>query len=381
LLTDGNRRARSLSRGESVTRRWPPTPGQTEQDGDNMAQALTKPVETAGDSFLKQGFSATASPISSPSRITISSRSPHQAVLGKSLISDKKEDTSIWKAKTQDPVNASYADEQSEALSEGSAIPSVKERMLAFHNPQSKPTVARNFQTKSYPVQHAKKQHPPKIDIYSDVKRQEEDPVSPITVNTRQDDYVIAREASYVPPSPAAAMAANTAAELVRRQKEQRQVTRTPTGLSGKSTDPFTVQPKPALAIEISGADASGGMHVKTPSRSINGAGESSPRDVSAQRRSTWSDRGSVAGIPATNERASTGSTDFPTPEQLDKMIEERVQARVSILETKMLIRMQQMENLMDERMNSRMELLESKIDKLSNMLTTVISNYGKFEI
>jgi hypothetical protein len=390
LLTDGNRRARSLSRGESVTRRWPPTQGQTEQDVENMAPSLTKPVEIVGDTFLKQGFSATASPITSPSRIAISSRSLQKSVAGKSSKSDKKEETSTWKAKAPDPPNAPYApqkDEQSEDHSEESAIPSVKERMLAFHQPQSKPTSARNFQTKSYPVLYAKKreQHPPKIDIYSDVKRQDEDQVSPMTVYTDQDNSGVAPEASYIPPSPAAAMAANTAAELVRRQQEQRRGTRAPTVSSAKTTDPFALQPKPALVMEIAGADASGGMHVKTPSLSTSGAGDSPLRDGSAHRRSTWSDRNSVAGIsssnPLMNERPSMGSAGFPTPEQLDRIIEERVQARVSSLEAKISIRMQQMEILMEERMNSRMELLETKIDKLGNMLTVVVTNHGKCEI
>ena len=385
--TDGNRRARSLSRGESMSRRWPPDK-LTESETQNAAPTIVKSVEINGANDLRH---------KSPHRISVNSRSnENQAAGGKPLKNDKKEEASLWKGKEIDQVNSNHSsqqDEQEEDQSEDSAIPSVKERMRAFHQP--KPSSARSFQqVQPNPLQYAKKRdHPPKIDKNSNVKRIEVDQVSPMSVKTNSKDRILAPEPSYILPSPAAAAAADAAADLVRRQHER---WRGSFGFadSDKVSDSIAALPNPTPVIEITGADASGGMNVDMQSVAMSDFSHyefpaSPTRSIrdgpsSTQLRSTWADRSHVSvnnAYSVSNGRSITGPV-APTSEMFERIVEERLRVRISDLEKKMTTQMVQLENRMEEKMKARMEALESKIDTLGHMLALVVSNNsGREEI
>ena len=404
VQTDGNRRARSLSRGESVSSRWPPNQP-VEPGRQTPTLSNDKSTESLGESFIKPNIALPmVSPLTSPARIVAIGRSIEKpAAVGNSFNRDKKEEASPWKNKNSDQGNLIQALSQGETPDDPSdedALPSVKERMRAFHH--SSPSTVRISQTKPYPIQYAKKRdHPPKIDIYSYPRRQD-DQLSPISVNSNPDELVLAPEPSDIPPSPAAVAAADAAAELVRKQQEQRRAGRTPTGpmTPGKPSDffPATVlgQQAPEKAMEISGADASGGMHADTHSVTISSVSNddfpSSPirllRDasLSACRHPSRVDRNVAENFSdrVINGRKSTGTIGVMSSkvsEDMEKMVEERVQARVSDLTAKMESQIQRLEIRMEEKMKARMDMLESKIDTLGHMLTVVVTNHSKCEI
>ena len=84
------------------------------------------------------------------------------------------------------------------------------------------------------------------------------------------------------------------------------------------------------------------------------------------------------------NGRKSTGTIGVMSSklsEDMEKMVEERVQARVSDLTAKMESQIQRLEIRMEEKMKARMDMLESKIDTLGHMLTVVVTNHSKCEI
>jgi CII-binding regulator of phage lambda lysogenization HflD len=61
--------------------------------------------------------------------------------------------------------------------------------------------------------------------------------------------------------------------------------------------------------------------------------------------------------------------------ENFDRIVEERVQAQISELETRMTSQMLRLERRMEERMQDRMDQLESKIDKIGSMLSAILSH------
>lgn len=382
VSTDGQRRARSLSRGRSVTGRWPPT-----RDQDEREQRATR--DSAPD--------RTTTSISTDARVDNAPTSRHQVVhqqAKQSLVAAVDDANRINRASTvsagsiapskkpsttrkaPEPISLQPSDDQSEdpavpGLPDGISNLSVKDRVTALTGGKSN----RNFPKRSIPVQYAKRPPPPKIDIYEEIrKNKEEDTAAPLP----------APEPSNIPPSPVAAAAADAAAELVRKNQYGRQHNNARNGSNsngGKKLDPFQTPNNSKPPIEISGTDDLGGLadsgSVALSSVSADEYMDRSPVSLPAKKEPVnrrWN------GVASTHRAviqspSSVKSTYSLNADQLDRLVEERMQTHIADLESKMGAQMMRLESYLEERMQTRMDQLEVKIDKIGAMLTNILSH------
>ena len=359
------RRSRSLSRGRAVAGRWPPVQTSNEQSAPQPVafkpRKSEEPVSTVPSSPNRKKFS----------------RSESEEEYGES----------------------DSASKDSEEKSGSVSIPSVKDRISAYAGvrnsarnfPQKKPA---NYQT------YATRERPAPIDIYEDARKKEDAP------KQAEDDVAVSSEPSAVHPSPAAAAAADAAFALVRGGRTGKNVksagtaVRTPkarTGIAGaylgaiKSptstaavTKPTVTQPTSAPLTEISAVDPNGDGHSVAASsvsadefnftptgRSVGGTSTKKP---------TWAERNRSSqvspNVRTPNGQYSTNGSKPSTPSasEIEKIIEQRVQARVSVVEMRMEEQMQRLERRMEEKLKSRIDVLDDKLDKMNSMLAMLLS-------
>lgn len=366
--TDGERRARSLSRGRSVAGRWPP------------AAPLENAPAPAKSRMIEEGTAASTTP-SSPKRNARSySHSDSQ--------DDSVENHSPQKESLDKDTNSS--------------IPSVKDRISVFAGPR---TTARKFsQNKPANYQtYTSVERPKKIDIYAEARRQEKQ------VQPQDDDIAgLAPPSSTVPPSPAAAAAADVAAEMVRRNSSALSVKsstsgRTPraNGIAGTylgaiKLPPATITTTPtqttsAPLSEISAMEGNGdGYSVAASSVSGDDFGVLSPTarrseyspGVGMSKKPSWNERNNKTHVSPTTLRSANGNykasstAKQPTmnSSEIEKIVEQRVQARVAVVEMRMEEQMQRLEKRLEERMKVRVDVIEEKIDKMNSMLAMLLS-------
>ena len=370
VSTDGQRRARSLSRGRSVAGRWPPTRHQDEREQravrESAPERAVSSTEVRIDPTRRQVIpqqtkQSLVSAVDDANRLNRASSFPiGSSSMQKKTVSPRKP-TELQQVTAED-----QGDDKSGANStEGISNLSVKDRVTAITGGKSN----RNFPKRSIPVQYVKRPPPPKIDIYEEIRRKEED-----------ESEQTAPEPSTIPPSPAAAAAADAAAELVRKNQYGRpHHTRSPS-MNDKS-DPYnTPVSKPPL--EISGVDDSGGLadssSVAISSVSADEYNDRSPSQLPGKKDPVtrrWNGVSQRSTLPSPASAKSFTSAQSVNNEHLDRIVEERVQAQISELETRMTSQMLRLERRMEERMQDRMDQLESKIDKIGSMLSAILSH------
>ena len=71
----------------------------------------------------------------------------------------------------------------------------------------------------------------------------------------------------------------------------------------------------------------------------------------------------------------SVKSTYSLNADQIDRLVEERMQTHIADLESKLGAQMMRLEGYLEERMQTRMDQLEVKIDKIGAMLTNILSH------
>lgn len=379
---DEPRRSRSLSRGRAVAGRWPPAQ-------NNEHQSIPQPVPSFLPRKVEEPLPAAAAPVpASPNRNRTYSRTDSQE-------DNTESDSSISKESLEKSASPS--------------VPSIKDRISVYAGVRNS---ARNFPQKK-PVNYqtyASQKRPAPIDIYEgarkqdDTGNQEEPPVS--------DQDAPPPEPSAVPPSPAAAAAADAAFAFVRGGSSSRSVksagptSRTPkaSGIagaylgaikspsSGSNSKPVVVtQPTSAPLTEISAADPSGDGHsVAASSVSADEFNFTSPtaaRSVggASAKKPSWAERNrpqvSPPGRNNTNGNqysstngGSTKSSTGPSASDIEKLVEQRVQARVSVVEMRMEEQMQRLERRVEEKLKMRIDMLDEKIDKMNSMLAMLLS-------
>lgn len=380
--TDGQRRARSLSRGRSVTGRWPPTREQDEREQRGTRESAPERATTS---------------MSMDTRVDNAPTTRHQVVqqqAKQSLVAAVDDANRINRAssstaasnppskkpsttrKAPEPLSTQPSDDQGEdptgpGVPDGISSLSVKDRVTALTGGKSN----RNFPKRSLPVQYAKRPPPPKIDIYEEIrKNKEEDTTAPLP----------APEPSNIPPSPAAAAAADAAAELVRKNQYGRLHNNARHGSSSNGTkkmDSFQTPNSNKPPIEISGTDDMGGLadsgSVALSSVSADEYMDRSPVSLPAKKEPVsrrWN------GVASTHRAViqspgSVKSTYSLNADQIDRLVEERMQTHIADLESKMGAQMMRLESYLEERMQTRMDQLEVKIDKIGAMLTNILSH------
>jgi hypothetical protein len=258
--------------------------------------------------------------------------------------------------KTQLVVNTEDSEEGPSP--DTSKTPSVRERVKSLSGGKSN----RNFPRRKYPVQY-NRDHPPPIDIYSDARKQQE-----------EGHDMAAPEPSTVPPSPAAAAAADAAAELVRKQDRSNTTpARSPAAGNhiNKKVDHFlATHNKPPT--EIAAADESGGVadfnSVALSSVSADDLQDRSPTKPNVLGR--WGSNKVVA-----KPSKSITSAQSISPEQIERLVDERVQFKIAEIERRVEAQLTKLEQRMEERMKERMDMLESKMDKITSLLTILATN------
>lgn len=370
---DAPRRSRSLSRGRAVAGRWPPA-----QTNANEQTAVPQPVPSFLPRKTEEPVAATVP--SSPNRNRTYSRTDSQEENGDS--------DSISKGSQEKGTSAS--------------VPSIKDRISVYAGVRNS---ARNFPQKK-PVNYqtyASRERPAPINIYENARKQEDNvkqQESPTDANVGMPP-----EPSAVPPSPAAAAAADAAFAFVRGGSSSRSVKsaattgRTPkttTGIAGaylgaikspnSANKPVVTQTTSAPLTEISAADPSGDGHsVAASSVSADEFNFTSPvaRSVggASAKKPTWAERNKpqVSPVPArgSNGQYNTNGNkqpSTPSASEVERIVEQRVQARVSVVEMRMEEQMQRLERRVEEKLKSRINMLDEKIDKMNSMLAMLLS-------
>lgn len=358
------RRSRSLSRGRALAGRWPPAPA-----NDSPIQAPVKP-------WKKEELGSVAAVPLSPNWTGQNSRSESQ---------EDNEDNDSLRRESQEDATTS--------------TPSVKERISAYAGVRT----SRSFSTKK-PVHYnfgTPRERPPKIDIYQEARKL-------VSTSKKGDDNdksaVVAPVPSAIPPSPAAAAAADAAAELVYRRssgwtpKSIHKATNgksTPKAINGISggylaaiksppstSKPVAPVPTEAPLAEISAADGYGdGYSVAASSVSVDDfvASPTCNRgEYALAKKPSWSERGKHQVSPtarSANEGTSRQAKPAALPSaDIDKIVEQRVQARISVIEMRLEEQMQRLEKRMEERMKTKINLIDEKIDKMNSMLAMLLS-------
>lgn len=381
------RRSRSLSRGRAVAGRWPPAQNQTNEP------SIPQPVP----SFLprkteESAVAAANTPASVPA-------SPNRG-------------RTYSRTDSQEEVNTDGESKESQEKAEAPSVPSIKDRISAYapvrsssrNFPQKKPV---NYQT------YAKQKRPAQIDIYEDVRKQED------VINKQEDcpseSTTGPPEPSTVHPSPAAAAAADAAFAFVRGGSSSRSVksagapSRTPKGNAGiagtylgaiKSTTnsttgtpsssnrPVVSQTTSAPLTEISAANATeDGNSVAASSVSADEFNFTSPTTArsiggASAKKPSWAERNRPqvspvgrAGTPNGNQYNTNGNRpSTPSASEIEKIVEQRVQSRVSVVEMRMEEQMQRLERRVEEKLKMRIDMLDSKIDQMNKMLAMLLS-------
>jgi len=382
------RRSRSLSRGRAVAGRWPPA-----QPGEQ--QAAPQPVASFMPRKLEEPPVTNRPPSPQPAAAAAGAAARNRTFSRSESLEDTKADSDS-------------TSKESEEKGASSSVPSIKDRISAYAGrgsarkfAQKKPA---NYQT------YASRERPAPIDIYKEVRKkdviQQEEPPA---------DAAMVPEPSAVPPSPAAAAAADAAFAFVRNGSSARSVksagnSRTPktsTGIAGTylgaikspvstSNKPVVTQTTSAPLTEISASDPGGDGHSvaassvsgdefnftspATHSRSVGGASSSAkkpswaersrPQVSSSGRNSNGAQYNSNGGQFTPNGNKSSS----PSASEIEKIVEQRVQARVSVIEMRMEEQMQRLERRMEEKLKSRIGMIDEKIDKMNSMLAMLLS-------
>ena len=373
---DGQRRARSLSRGRKLTSRWPPAREEDKQDKreSRRESAPEKPaaatptdlrVETAlptPPSILRQGMPQQSeqrpeTPVEESIRINRSSSFPSSP----NRLKLKMQRKSVPppppppEPQSQPAPLAEEAEESISAVSSDTGL-SVKDRITAISGGKDKSN--RNFPKRALPVPYTKQARPPKIDIYEEIRKKDEDEMS------RR-----APEPSNFPPSPVAAAAADAAAELVRKNQYGRPRTARNSSNGGK-LDPFLspVNNKPPIdAGSVAHSSGSASEFPRSPSRITTTKKENlTQRWNGAVTRSTFH---APAPVKSSTSNYSKG------PDQIERLVEERVHAHVIEFETRMEAQMLRLERRMEERMMNHTDKVEAQMAQMGSMLSILLSH------
>ena len=246
-------------------------------------------------------------------------------------------------------------EEEAEAVSSDTGQ-SVKDRVTAISGGKDKSN--RNFPKRALPIPYSKQAHPPKIDIYEEIRKKAEDEPS------RR-----APEPSNFPPSPVAAAAADAAAELVRKNQYERPRT-SPSSINGGKLDPFLspVNNKPPIdADSVAHSSGSAGEFPRSPSRiTTTKKDKLTKRWNGAVTRSTFH---APAPVKSSTPNYSKG------PDQIERLVEERVHAHVIEFETRMEAQMLRLERRMEERMMNHTDKVEAQMAQMGSMLSILLSH------
>lgn len=374
------RRSRSLSRGRAVAGRWPPVKTNNDQSAPALQPVPSFFPRKTEESEISNNYATPNSPNRNPRTFSRT---------------DSQEDVN--------GDNSSSASRESQEKEAAPAAPSIKDRISAYAGrnsarnfPQKKPA---NYQT------YASRERPAPIDIYEDARKQEG------TAKEEETEASVGEagppEPSNVPPSPAAAAAADAAFAFVRGGSSSRSVKsagasrtpknksgiagaylgaiKSPTSSSGMNTKPaITTQTTSAPLTEISAADLAGDGHsVAASSVSADEFNFTSPaaRSVggTSSKKPTWSERNrqrqNGRTTPSNGNQYNNGNKpSTPSPAEIEKIVEQRVQARVSVVEMRFEEQMQRLERRVEEKLKMRIDMLDEKIDKMNSMLAMLLS-------
>jgi hypothetical protein len=261
--------------------------------------------------------------------------------------------------------------------------------------------------------------HPPVIDIYEEAKKYEEIALasSPQTnSSTAGEDSSQSVVESMPSPSPAASAAANTAADFFRslgRDQEATNRRSSPTGRSLKGGGVATAFLAAIQAPKISTGIQTSNSNMSAPLLEVPSSNEESPGgvdnnsvamssvsgdelSVSVKGRNTkWSERSKVViptkklpskvqqpstnGYHTTNGYQQATNSVAPTQqnitmEAVERMVEERVQARIADIEARSEGLQRQLESRMEEKHKAQVDALDAKIEQLTDIVARLWS-------
>jgi hypothetical protein len=424
--TDGQRRARSLSRGRSVAGRWPPTRDQDEQemraardlnternvvmtsqstDGrtSDMPQSIWRQHHPSSSQAVTATSSASPQPMIKPVISTMTSSSTTTTALA-STHEDGTTTRLGHRVSTSDSIpmkipafrkveqsNLTFDESGSEgansSLMQSNSL-SVKDRVSALGGTNGKSN--RNFRKPTIPVSYMKRgPPPPKIDIYQDGRKQIEEDHGKNKEGRILETYVL--------DHPVESSETNTS-ENEEVAKAQASVPSSQLGRAGQyswrsSGANLHVPRTKSPPREINGAEDSGMIHDASsvalssvsadefpecpPVATINApAIKKDPGNrrwnggVAAQHRSLPS----AVKTPLTKPVDTNGGSNLQV-DQIERLVEERLQSYIKDFEANFRSEVTRLENRLEAEMQNRMDQLEFKMDKIGEMLSSILAD------
>lgn len=359
------RRSRSLSRGR-LARNWPPS----------QIVPPSRPIYTSASSTVPAPTGTTTAPASTAPSSSVISKSPRPTIGKMSPRPGQTSNSFGGKAspkrpaelKTSPKAESSFAEEKKE---DGPHLTpsSVKDRISIYGgNTKAKKqarAVARAVDPQ-YAAKFAMRDHPPKIDIYGEEKKDETGDKVETTkeVEVTSDTGASKESTGSVRLKPTINLARDFLASVQAK----------PAILTPKSVDrPSVLTPKkvgsvlslltsPAPLIEIRAEDEVGGNDAGSVGMSSVSGDEFASTHVRSVKEATkklsWQERNRLATY--NSGRSSPKPT--PSNDAIEKMVDERVQAHIAGIEARMESQMRMMMQQLEEKVMTRLDAMEKKL-------------------
>jgi hypothetical protein len=245
---------------------------------------------------------------------------------------------------------------------------SVKDRISAYagvHNSSRSLNVKKPANYKPYGTP---RKYPPKINIYEEARR-----LKPTSMDGDEDDMgtSLSPAPSSIPPSPAAAAAAaDAAAEFLYRRSSVSSIK------SAKSLGRTPKSTTPKASSGISGGYLAAIKSPPSANKPVAPTATDAPMvEISATDGNGDGNSVAASSVSVNVRTAQTICQDLPRRLRLiEKIIKQRVQARVPVVEMRMEEQMQRLEKRMEGRMKTRIDVINEKIDKMNSMLAMLLS-------
>lgn len=376
--SEGQRRARSLSRGRTVKGVWPPVPSVQQ----SAAQALPAAAPKSMNNLAESSIEARASPKRSHSfdarpqygRGSLRSVNNKISVINPSPDAVQKEEKKECDERSALSYTAAEKEEQSG--------PSIKDRMKVFAGNKSKPSSSRSI-AKSY-----MKSAPPKVDIYEGARTEssdyhEHDPTPENEEQTMDEMYqnLPKDDPDLSPPSAAAVAAAEEAYRYLRPSQMASKNKTTSTRHSTESRIKSNARSTPVAISYLSGSQAPGGGQNSRVSNAVSavpansgehldsnssvGTSSCGENDSKLNRKSSWGrnyNSNQQNNITNAIRRNSDNDTVTVSAETLERMVDERIQTQLREVEARMEALLRQWMDQMNSKITSRLDAMETSI-------------------
>jgi len=376
------RRARSLSRGR-LAKRWPPA--KSSQPEEEPVTCPSPPQSSPKLTVQTRAVGGAPKEINTAlvmKRLTGSSKEITEA--GEFMDLNLDTQTDVGRVNSSDETTARQDLLETKSMSG----PSLQDRMKAYNGMicsntrNTRPSSTRAIDNKQYAANFAVRDHPPKIDIYSnkpapilhqDEKKEDESTTHPESLT--EHDLVQSPRGTPRMIGGKATTTSSTVSSLNNMSQTPRRVRGSGTKLANSYMASIQQQQSPRAArcstpkspTPIPVAEITEGNDVASAAMSsVSGTDEFHQHsqslrmpEISCTSKPTWQSR-------PKQQQAVSSSMDSAA---INKIIDERVQAHIADMETRFGAQMRRWMQQMDDKVLMRLEAMENRMSELQNAL------------